>query len=60
MVELPVDFDSDSLKIHKILTESEVNFHDAQWGPDSQLYVISDSTDWWNVYKVIFQLNLTF
>jgi dipeptidyl aminopeptidase/acylaminoacyl peptidase len=24
-----------------------------EWGPDGTLYVISDRTDWWNVYRVV-------
>src|SRR3954470_21376172 len=23
-----------------------------EWGPDGELYVISDRSDWWNVYRV--------
>ena len=23
-----------------------------EWGPDGQLYVISDRSDWWNVYRI--------
>uniref|UniRef100_A0A915CHM1 Acyl-peptide hydrolase n=2 Tax=Parascaris univalens TaxID=6257 RepID=A0A915CHM1_PARUN len=34
------------------LSSKDVNFHAPEWDPESRLYVISDQTNWWNVYSV--------
>ncbi|VDD94858.1 unnamed protein product [Enterobius vermicularis] len=42
-------------KVVSSLSRKGVNFHGPQWGPCSELYVISDQTGWWNVYLVDFE-----
>uniref|UniRef100_A0A8R1TYK1 Acyl-peptide hydrolase n=1 Tax=Onchocerca volvulus TaxID=6282 RepID=A0A8R1TYK1_ONCVO len=34
------------------ISREGVNYHSPEWSPTGNLYLISDHTNWWNIYKV--------
>jgi dipeptidyl aminopeptidase/acylaminoacyl peptidase len=36
----------------QVAGEPDESLEQPEWGPDGSLYVISDRSDWWNVYRV--------
>jgi dipeptidyl aminopeptidase/acylaminoacyl peptidase len=40
------------LNQRQVAGEPDESLVQPQWGPDGSLYVVSDRSDWWNVYRV--------
>ncbi|MBT4964024.1 MAG: S9 family peptidase [Francisellaceae bacterium] len=49
----------DISKITCIGDSSNVSYCEPQWGQDGELYCINDSNNWWNIYRVEADNNLT-
>jgi dipeptidyl aminopeptidase/acylaminoacyl peptidase len=47
--------DDDGVRLHnprQVAGEPDESLVQPEWGPDGTLYVVSDRSDWWNVYRV--------
>jgi dipeptidyl aminopeptidase/acylaminoacyl peptidase len=47
--------DDDGLRLRqarKVAGDPDESLLQPEWGPDGALYVVSDRSDWWNVYRV--------
>ncbi|VDK24019.1 unnamed protein product [Anisakis simplex] len=55
VVKFDVNDDGKTKRLNDRIVElsmKNVNFHAPQWSPQSQLHLICDRTNWWNVYSV--------
>ncbi|MBE9029487.1 S9 family peptidase [filamentous cyanobacterium LEGE 11480] len=46
-----IQADGSLSQITKVAGGPEESVFQPQWGPDGQLYFVSDRTDWWNLYR---------